>query len=148
MIGLARARGINLRQIDETTVGVSFDETTTFDDIVNLLGAFDAETSVEGNALECVSPTLLHRLNQCHLRPHASDLIAYSRQSRLGPHARSSVFMQQEVFNVYRSETQMLRYLHRLQFKDISLVHSMIPLGSCTMKVRVTVCLCCTRCEP
>lgn len=45
--------------------------------------------------------------------------------------------MQQEVFNVYRSETQMLRYLHRLQKRDLSLADSMIPLGSCTMKVRL-----------
>jgi glycine cleavage system P protein (glycine dehydrogenase) len=51
---------------------------------------------------------------------------------------RNTPFLQQPVFNSYHSETELLRYIHLLQSKDLSLTHSMIPLGSCTMKLNAT----------
>ena len=54
------------------------------------------------------------------------------------PWRRTSTYLTHEVFNRYHSEHEMLRYLHRLQAQDLSLVHSMIPLGSCTMKLNAT----------
>jgi hypothetical protein len=54
------------------------------------------------------------------------------------PHQRISAFLTHPLFNSYHSETEMLRYIHRLQARDLSLTHSMIPLGSCTMKLNAT----------
>src|SRR5205807_2148117 len=54
------------------------------------------------------------------------------------PHARTSGYLTHPVFNRYHSETEMLRYLHRLESCDLSLTSSMIPLGSCTMKLNAT----------
>lgn len=56
----------------------------------------------------------------------------------MGSFARSSPFLQQPIFNLYHSEHEMLRYLKRLENKDLSLAHSMIALGSCTMKLNAT----------
>lgn len=63
------------------------------------------------------------------------DALAASVGSGYGAFGRSSTFMQHPVFNTHHSETQMLRYLFKLQAKDLSLNTSMISLGSCTMKV-------------
>ena len=59
-----------------------------------------------------------------------------NRQSEIGN--RQSPFLTHPVFNVYHSETELLRYIHRLQNRDLSLTHSMIPMGSCTMKLNAT----------
>jgi glycine dehydrogenase len=56
----------------------------------------------------------------------------------VGPFSRSSPFLEQPIFNSMHSEHEMLRYLKRLENKDLSLAHSMIPLGSCTMKLNAT----------
>src|SRR5262249_58702516 len=59
-------------------------------------------------------------------------------QFGIGPAIRNSPFLAHPVFNTYQSETEMLRYLRRLESRDLSLCHSMIPLGSCTMKLNAT----------
>jgi len=107
----ARDHGINLRPISRRRVGVSLDETTTPEHVSVLLRVFG------------VSPEL-------DLDAPPSGIPA--------PLARTSEFMSHPVFHRYRSETEMLRYLRRLQDKDIGLDRSMIPLGSCTMKLNAT----------
>ena len=106
----ARARQINLRAIDATHIGISLDETTTSVDVEELLQIFGVKTGLK---------TL-----------HASGIPVDLQ--------RKSPYLTHPVFNSYHSETEMLRYIHRLQTKDLSLVNAMIPLGSCTMKLNAT----------
>ncbi len=106
----ARARQINLRAIDATHIGISLDETTTTADVEELLQIFDGKM---------ISPT------------SSVSNIPVDLQ-------RKSPYLTHPVFNSYHSETEILRYIHRLQTKDLSLVNAMIPLGSCTMKLNAT----------
>ena len=106
----AHARQINLRAIDSTHIGISLDETTTSADVEEILQIFGAQSS-----LETVS----------------AGEIPIDLQ-------RKSSYLTHPVFNSYHSETEMLRYIHKLQTKDLSLVNAMIPLGSCTMKLNAT----------
>eukprot|EP00041_Stephanoeca_diplocostata_P016008 m.311491 g.311491 ORF g.311491 m.311491 type:complete len:1006 (-) comp20223_c0_seq1:227-3244(-) len=108
----ALAKGINLRQLSEDTVCIALDETVTEADVNDVASVFD--TAVAPSTGDAATP------------PSA---IA---SSGLG---RTSDFMVQDVFNRYHSETDMMRYLKHLENKDISLCHTMIPLGSCTMKL-------------
>lgn len=109
---------INLRYIDEKYVGVTFDESISPNDLVNLLNVFSAAASTK--------PFTLSDLAE----PTAPSIpLALQRTSEYLPHP---------VFNKHHSETEMLRYIHHLASKDMSLVHSMIPLGSCTMKLNST----------
>ena len=104
---------MNLRLLKPGVVSVSFDETSTRSDVVQLLKAFAPSApafNVDKSALVSYPSTL----------------------------ARSSEFLTHPTFNSYHSETEMLRYITRLQQKDLSLAHSMIPLGSCTMKLNAT----------
>jgi glycine dehydrogenase len=104
------AKKINLRIFDETAVGVSLDETTTIEDVQNLLEIFALGD-------EFTLPT-----------PHTPHL----------PLKRTSSYLTHPIFNRYHSETELLRYLHKLETQDLSLTTSMIPLGSCTMKLNAT----------
>ena len=101
--------GINLRAYPDGTVGVALDETVTEADLEDLVEAF-------GGAL-------------------LPDLEAPGYD---GPLARTAPFLEHPTFSRYHAEHEMLRYLKRLENKDLSLVHSMIPLGSCTMKLNAT----------
>lgn len=112
---LAVAAGINIRIIDERHVGVSLDETTTEADVNALLAVF--AKGVDGSLTQAAVPAA-HRIPE-HL-------------------VRFSNFMTHPVFNSYHSEHEMLRYIKRLESKDLSLCHSMISLGSCTMKLNAT----------
>src|SRR5690606_23747578 len=67
-----------------------------------------------------------------------AELLAAEPLPDYGPLARTSPFLTHPVFNSHHSETEMLRYIHTLQGRDLSLAHSMIPLGSCTMKLNAT----------
>lgn len=110
--------GINLRRIDNKHVGVTFDESITPHNLVALLNVF---ARVGGN-----EPVTLETLSE-----PSSTVIpeALTRTSEILPHP---------VFNRHHSETEMLRYINHLASKDIGLVHTMIPLGSCTMKLNST----------
>lgn len=110
----ALAASINLRKFD-TELGISFDETTTVSDLVALLAVFGVDNA------ECDS--LSNDIGQ-------DEFSAIPEACR-----RTSSFLTHPVFNTHHSETQMLRYLKKLENKDFSLTHGMIPLGSCTMKL-------------
>ncbi len=110
---IAEQHHINLLYIDETTVGISLNETTTLAD-VNLLIKIFAKT-------ENINTIIVTEYIE-------SSSIPESLQ-------RISAFMTNEVFDKYHSETEMMRYIKRLERKDISLTDSMISLGSCTMKL-------------
>ncbi len=117
-----QARNINLRIFDDTAVGISVDETTTVDDLIKLWEIFAASDSPFFSFKEI------------------GDLIAARRKLPLqnSTLARTSTYLTHPVFNRYHSETELLRYLHKLESKDLSLTTSMIPLGSCTMKLNAT----------
>ena len=119
----ARAKQINLREIDATHIGISLDETTTSTDVEKLLQIF-AENTRTSERQEKISVSTLPPF-------HPSTQIPVEFQ-------RETPYLTHPVFNSYHSETEMLRYIHRLQIKDLSLVNAMIPLGSCTMKLNAT----------
>jgi glycine dehydrogenase len=114
------AAGINLRKVDDNTVGVTLDESVGAIELVALINVFRAAASASQLSIsELPSP------------PATSAAIPTGL-------ARSSAFLTHPVFNKHHSETEMLRYIHALQHSDFSLVHGMIPLGSCTMKLNST----------
>ena len=115
----AEAAGVNVRLIDENSVGIAFGEAINREDTVNLLTAFDVP-------LEAIAAAMADSAANGVQTSISSDL------------RRESKYMQQPVFNSYHSETLMLRYLRSLEVKDISLNFSMMPLGSCTMKLNAT----------
>ncbi|TRZ97058.1 MAG: glycine dehydrogenase (aminomethyl-transferring) [Rhodocyclaceae bacterium] len=106
----ACAAGYNLRRVDDETLGISLDETTTREDVAALLKIFGKATPVEAldAARPCAIPASLQRREPILIHP---------------------------VFNTHHTEHGMLRYLKRLQNRDLALDHAMIPLGSCTMKL-------------
>jgi glycine dehydrogenase len=109
----ARERGYNLRRLDEAAVSVALDETSTRGDVTLLSEVF----AVSGR------------------QPLAGEVVV----PELSPeHLREGACLEHAIFRRHRSETQMLRYLQQLAAKDLSLVSSMIPLGSCTMKLNAT----------
>ena len=107
---------INLRQLDDNTITICFDETTSLEDVDDLLAVF-ADAVVEFNAASLDDDGLC-RIPEALLR--TDDVLTHP------------------VFNSYHSETEMLRYLKRLENKDVALNRSMIALGSCTMKLNAT----------
>ncbi len=117
----AAERGINLRRLDERTVGISFDEAKTVADVYDLLAAFAGHRAG-------VDPTL----------PMIEDLATALDFEVPAPHRRTSDFLTHPVFHRYHTEHEMLRYIHRLERRDLSLTTSMISLGSCTMKLNAT----------
>ncbi len=114
----AYKRGLNLRRVSKAAIGISLNETTTTGDLNDLLAVF--------------SPT-----NTVPFIP--DDLVDSISVDYPAPLARRSAYLTHPIFNRYHSETEFLRYLHRLESKDLSLNTSMIPLGSCTMKLNATV---------
>ncbi len=109
----AEASGVCLRQLSATSLTITLDETTTAADVEAIVRVIAPATAATAN-LDEAAPAI------------PSSLV------------RTSPFLQHPVFSAYRSETEMLRYMHRLQAKDLSLADSMIPLGSCTMKLNAT----------
>jgi len=114
--GAARGREMNLREIDATTVGISLDETTTGADVEALWAVF-----ANGAAI-----------------PAFADIENLAPEALPAGQLRTSAFLTHPVFSKYQSETKMLRYLRALADKDLALDRTMIPLGSCTMKLNAT----------
>ncbi len=118
VLEVALQLGINLRDFGDGTVGVALDETVVPTDVDDLFRAFNGGAAPAFDAQQ----------------------IAASAEARGFPEAltRTSEYLTHPVFHRYHSETEMLRYLHRLESRDLSLNTSMIPLGSCTMKLNAT----------
>jgi glycine dehydrogenase len=110
----AAESGMNLRRINDQTLGITLDETTSLEDLAQLLRCFAQGADLQFS-LEDLANTL-------------APSIAPTFQ-------RQTPFLTHAVFNSYHSETELLRYLYRLEQRDLSLTTSMIPLGSCTMKL-------------
>lgn len=112
ILARAKAAKINLSTLTPGVLGISLDEVTDAKDVETLIRIFanTEQSAATSNSFTGIEGSLL----------------------------RTSTYLNHPVFNQYHSETEMLRYINRLQTKDISLVHSMIPLGSCTMKLNAT----------
>ena len=106
----ALAAEINLRYYEDGSVGLALDETVTAADLADLFAVFDCDVS-------------------------ATELAEELDEGYTGARARTSGYLDHPTFHRYQSETELMRYLHRLSSRDLSLTTSMIPLGSCTMKL-------------
>ncbi|WP_442854337.1 aminomethyl-transferring glycine dehydrogenase [Arthrobacter sp. Soil782] len=109
VVSAAESRGINLRLVNADTVGISVDETTTPEILSAVSAAFGAGQVRQAAGFELPAAAV-----------------------------RTSEYLQHPVFNTHRSETQLLRYIRRLSDRDLALDRTMIPLGSCTMKLNAT----------
>ncbi|OJT19880.1 glycine dehydrogenase (aminomethyl-transferring) [Archangium sp. Cb G35] len=117
ILSAAESKGMNFRRIDERAIGLSLDEATRPSDVEAILSVFAGGKPL-GFTLEELGKELQSTIPE-GLR-------------------RTSPFLTHQVFNSYHSETEMLRYIRRLESRDLSLTQSMIPLGSCTMKLNAT----------
>ena len=118
LVGRARDAGYNVRRVDGDHIGLSLDETTRREDVQGVIGALVGDGAgshgVDLEALDAAAPDVIGAL------------------------ARKGGYLAHPVFHEHHSETEMLRYLRRLAAKDVALDRSMIPLGSCTMKLNAT----------
>lgn len=119
ILNAAQSKGINLRIFNSMNFSVTLDETVTETDLSDLIEIF-AAGSIQKSGM-----------NLSGLLPMTSPLVGKGL-------SRKTKYLTHPVFNSYHSETEMLRYIFRLQSKDLSLAYSMIPLGSCTMKLNAT----------
>lgn len=126
----AREDGISIRYIGFNMVSISTDEKTKEHDLLTLIKIFEEVALKSGQITasyaDKVSPEQL------------LEVLLRNEQPAELPLRRTTPFLTHPVFNTHHSETEMLRYIHHLQSKDLSLVHSMIPLGSCTMKLNAS----------
>ncbi|HSM51704.1 MAG TPA: aminomethyl-transferring glycine dehydrogenase [Thermoanaerobaculia bacterium] len=116
-VAAARERGMLIRRLGEHTVGLSLDEATTGEELAALASVLLGDAA-RGLDLESLAP---------------------ARPALPAPHGRASAYLTHPVFHRYHTEHEMLRYIKRLEERDLSLTRSMIPLGSCTMKLNATV---------
>ncbi len=114
----AEAAGFNLRKFADGAVGITLDERTTQEEVQKLI--------------ECFGGGSTFRLNVAELAEHGL------REQQEHFPQRKSEYLAHPVFNTHHAEHELTRYIFKLQGRDLSLVHSMIPLGSCTMKLNAT----------
>jgi glycine dehydrogenase len=128
IVDLAAARGINLRRLADDTVGVTLDEAATERDLADLLAVFAG--ALDRGARPPLPPP----------PPSIAEIARAVDPERPypAPLARTSEFLTHPVFHRHHTEHEMLRYIKRLEARDLSLTTSMIPLGSCTMKLNAT----------
>jgi len=122
VIRRAESLGINLRDDGDGTVGVALDETVRAEDLDDLFQIF-SEGGPKGGGAKLTAESVAVEIDEPTYLPDV---------------ARTSDYLTHPVFQRYHSETEMLRYIHRLEKRDLSLNTSMIPLGSCTMKLNAT----------
>lgn len=120
----AESKDVNFRQFSPTKIGVTLDEGVTVHNINTIIDVFQ-----KVSALEEKEARIKHQ-NEPGLKSLANSIPSSLR--------RTSPYLTHPVFNQHHSETELLRYIHHLSSKDLSLTHSMIPLGSCTMKLNAT----------
>lgn len=113
----AVSAGFNFRRINAKQMGISLDETTQLEDITAIVEIFALASGASPRRIDLIDK-------------YSSMTVAYPEQFR-----RRSKYLRHPIFNSYHSETEMMRYIKSLENKDLSLTHSMIPLGSCTMKL-------------
>ena len=109
--------GYNFRRIDATHVGISLDETTRLEDVF------------------AVKEVFAHAAHASHSHSDLGEKYSSLSIEYPEPFRRTSLYLQHPIFSTYHSESEMMRYIKSLENKDLSLTHSMIPLGSCTMKL-------------
>ncbi|HOX58992.1 MAG TPA: aminomethyl-transferring glycine dehydrogenase [Candidatus Paceibacterota bacterium] len=114
ILKVAETRRMNFRVIDEHTIGIALDETTTLKDLADILMVFNENRPPDFSV---------------------DELATAIEPDYPAPFARTSGYLANPVFNRYHSETELMRYIKRLESRDLSLTTSMIPLGSCTMKL-------------
>ncbi|MEO8503518.1 MAG: aminomethyl-transferring glycine dehydrogenase [Acidobacteriota bacterium] len=117
VIAAAAAKRINLRELGPNTIGIALDETVTAAELETLLGVL----APNGQSA-----------------PRLTDLTTAANAAVPDRFARTSAYLTHPVFHRHRTEHEMLRYIKRLEARDLSLTRSMIPLGSCTMKLNAT----------
>jgi glycine dehydrogenase len=117
ILNRARQQKINLRRYDDHSLGLSLDEWSSLDEVRQVFALFVGH-DMSADELQAILESVDGRY------PAAL--------------ARTSPYLTHPVFHRYHAEHELLRYIHRLQSRDLSLVHSMIPLGSCTMKLNAT----------
>ena len=150
IVEAAAEAGYNLRLVDADTVSVSFDETTTAGDVAAVAAVFGASTPSTGSGAETESSPESGTESSAASGTESSPASGTESSpepvegGEAGSYAfdpalvRTSDYLTHPIFNSIRSETQMLRYLRRLSDRDLALDRTMIPLGSCTMKLNST----------
>lgn len=163
---IASDAGLNLRRINSSRVGVTLDETVTIEEMTDLVNVFKtakesgksvtqqenvykpqdlivlaSELGLDANTVETINVSTPAPAIPSNV-PASAEADKFLARSDGLPDvpdfARKSSYLTQPVFSSHRSETQLLRYIHHLQSKDLSLAQAMIPLGSCTMKLNST----------
>ncbi|KAG7166820.1 Glycine dehydrogenase (decarboxylating)-like [Homarus americanus] len=117
----AQQKAINLRYFRDETVGIALDETVEKEDLDDLFWVFNCKHTTAEKVVK-----------------NLGDMVLPKEHLSKSPFTRTSEFLTHPTFNTYHSEAQLVRYMKILENKDVSLVHSMIPLGSCTMKLNST----------
>ncbi|CAK7271466.1 glycine decarboxylase subunit P [Sporothrix epigloea] len=135
LLQAALNRDCNLRKLNDNEVGISMDEAKSHEDLLAVIGAFyEAAPAITGSTS---NPESLESFLQSLLKEVEAGTVTQTKIP--DEFRRTSKYLTHPVFNTHHSETELLRYIHHLQSKDLSLVHSMIPLGSCTMKLNGSV---------
>ncbi len=114
---IAERASINFRYINDELIGISVDETTLAEDLSAIVGVFS------------------EAVGKSSAKSRGNESIGSAKAEYPQPFRRTSPYLQHPIFNHHHSETEMMRYVKSLENKDLSLTHSMIPLGSCTMKL-------------
>jgi glycine dehydrogenase len=139
----AEKYAFNFRAVDEQTVGVTFDESISEKELAEIASCFlvaggKSALDIQGLGAFMKSPPPHDGPTQAPTHapaPASNPSLLSSLPSTLH---RTSPILTHPVFNTHHSETELLRYIHALQEKDLSLVHAMVPLGSCTMKLNAS----------
>ncbi|RKP03047.1 hypothetical protein CXG81DRAFT_10075 [Caulochytrium protostelioides] len=156
LVAAAAERQINVRPVDARTIALTFDETTSRDDLQRLLKVFATANLESSYRLGSTSDLVEDVPNLDAIAADLGLVAAAPPSDAMGPIdptadmiplpdgpipaalRRTTPFLTHPVFNAYHSETELLRYITHLQSKDLSLAQAMIPLGSCTMKLNAT----------